>query len=111
MEELLGPVVREIIPYSFQDRCCGASLTMSNLAAAYQIGRTRLEELERKDTDVIITACGNCQLLLDRKQSAYYNGRKIPCLFLPQVLGIAMGFTPEELMINDSGVRSLVSGV
>lgn len=111
MQELVQAVVTDIITYSFQDRCCGASLTMSNVGAAYQIGRTRLEELEQKDTDVIITACGNCHLLLDRKQSAYYSGRKIPALFLPQLLGIAMGFTPEELMINDSALRSLLSDV
>jgi len=111
MEKLVGAVTAVIIPYALQDHCCGASLTMSNLEAAYQIGRTRLDELKRKGTEVIITACGNCHLLLDNNQSAYYTGRKIPCLFLPQLLGVAMGMTPGEMMINDFGIRSLLNNV
>lgn len=111
MERLLGAVVTDIIPYSLQDNCCGASLSMSNLAAAYQVGRARLEELEQKDVDLIITACGNCHLLLHGMQSEYYSGRRIPCLFLPQLLGMAIGFRPQDVMINDPRIRSLVTSV
>jgi heterodisulfide reductase subunit B len=111
MEKLVCAVTEADIPYSLQDHCCGASLTVSNLEAAYQIGRARLNELKHKDTEVIITACGNCHLLLDHNQSAYFNGPKIPCLFLPQLLGLAMGMTPGELMINDLNMRSLLSNV
>jgi heterodisulfide reductase subunit B len=111
MEKFVRAMVTEFISYSFQSRCCGASLTMNNLEAAYKIGHARLEELEQKDTEVVITACGNCHLLLDRKQSAYYSCRRLPCLFLPQLLGLAMGFTPEQLMIDDSCIRSLVNSV
>lgn len=111
MEELVRAAAADIVPHTLQNHCCGASLTMSNLEAAYQIGRARLEELERKNTDVIITACGNCHILLERRQSEYYEGRKIPCMFLPQLLGMSMGFTLDEMMINDSGIRSLLSNV
>ncbi len=110
MENLVHAVTA-VIPYSLQDQCCGASLSMSNLEAAYQIGRSRLDELQRKDIEVIITACGNCHLLLDNNQSAYYNGHKIPCLFLPQLLGVAMGMTTDEMMINDFGIRSILNNV
>ena len=111
MEKLLGPVVTDIIPYSLQDNCCGASLGMSNLAAAYQVGKARLQELEHKDVDLIITACGNCHLLLHGMQSEYYNGRRIPCLFLPQLLGLALGLRTQDVMINDPRIRRLVTNV
>ncbi|MDD3363993.1 MAG: heterodisulfide reductase-related iron-sulfur binding cluster [Syntrophomonas sp.] len=111
MENLLGPVVSDIIPYSFQDNCCGASLSMSNLAEAYQVGRARLEELEDKDVDLIVTACGNCHLLLHCMQGEYYRGRRIPCLFIPQLLGLAMGFSTQDVMINDPHIRSMVTNV
>lgn len=111
MEELVRAVTAVTIPYSLQDYCCGASLTMSSLEAAYKVGRARLDELKFKDAEVIITACGNCHLLLDHNQSAYYSGMKIPCLFLSQLLGVAMGMTPDEMMINDSGIRSILSNV
>jgi heterodisulfide reductase subunit B len=111
MEELVKASASNTVPYSLQNNCCGASLTLSNPEAAYKIGRARLEELEQKNTDVIITACGNCHLLLERRQSEYYGGRKIPCLFLPQLLGLAMGFSLDEMMVNDSHLRSLLSYV
>jgi len=111
MEKLLGPVVRDIIPYSLQDSCCGASLSMSNRAAAYKVGRARLKELENKDVDLIITACGNCHLLLHCMQAEYHSGLRIPCLFLPQLLGMAMGFSPQDVMINEPNIRSLVTNV
>jgi len=111
METLLGPVVSDIISYSLQDNCCGASLSMSDQAAAYQVGKARLEELEDKDVDLIITACGNCHLLLHCMQPEYYSGRRIPCLFLPQLLGLAMGFRPQDLMINDPRIRRMVTSV
>jgi heterodisulfide reductase subunit B len=111
MEELVHAVTAETVHYSLQNNCCGAPLVYNNPETAYRIGRTRLEELERKNTDAIITVCGNCQLLLERRQSEYYEGRKIPCLFLPQLLGMSMGFTLDEMMINDSGIRSLLNNV
>ncbi|HEX3011514.1 MAG TPA: CoB--CoM heterodisulfide reductase iron-sulfur subunit B family protein [Syntrophomonadaceae bacterium] len=109
MKGLLEKAVSEVIPYSFQDYCCGASLSMSNSEAAFQIGRMRLQELEQKNVDLIVTACGNCHLLLDSMQREYYSGRKIPCLFLPQLLGIAMGLSPDDIMINDRSVRSILN--
>ncbi|MGI5922031.1 MAG: heterodisulfide reductase-related iron-sulfur binding cluster, partial [Syntrophomonadaceae bacterium] len=111
MEKLVQAAAKSLVGYSFQNRCCGASLTMSNLAAAYQIGRTRLEELAAKGAEVIITACGNCHLLLHCRQSEYYNGRPIPCLFLPQLLGLALGFSADDLMIYDAQLRSLTGNV
>lgn len=111
MEDLLNPAVADIISYSLQSRCCGASLGLSNPEGAYQVGRARLEELEAKGVDLLVTACGNCHLLLHCMQSEYYRGRRIPCLFLPQLLGLAIGFSPDNLMICDQQIRSLVTRV
>ena len=111
MEDLLAPTVEHIIPYPLQSRCCGASLGLSNPEGAYQVGRARLEELEAKDVDLLVTACGNCHLLLHCMQSEYYSGRRIPCLFLPQLLGLAIGLHPNNLMIYDQQIRSLVTRV
>lgn len=111
MKNLLNPVVKEIVPYSMQDNCCGASLLMNNPEGAYQAGKARLKELEKGNIDLIITACGNCHLLLHCLQARYYEGRRIPGMFITQLLGIAMGFKPDELMINDQHLRGLVEGV
>jgi Heterodisulfide reductase, subunit B len=111
MEKLLESVAADIIPYSMQDNCCGASMSMTSLSAAYQVGKKRLEELGSKGAEVLVTACGNCHLLLHCMQSEYYRGREIPCLFIPQILGLAMGFNMQDVMINDPRIRSMMIDV
>lgn len=111
MENLLGPIVSEIVPYPMQDDCCGASMTMICRETAFKIGGLRLEQLQNQQADLIATACGNCHLLLHNLQSEYYRGQRIPCLFLPQLLGVAWGLDWQDVMINDRQIRSLVGGV
>ncbi|MDD3890281.1 MAG: heterodisulfide reductase-related iron-sulfur binding cluster [Syntrophomonadaceae bacterium] len=111
MQNLISSTVAEVVSYSMEDDCCGSSLSMSQESVAFRVGQVRLEELEKKKTDMIITACGNCHLLLQNMQSAYYQGRPIPCLFLPQLLGVAMGFSSKEMMISHPSVRSLIENV
>lgn len=110
MHNLLNSAVSTIIPYSLEDNCCGSSLGLSDVSAASKIGAARLHELESKDADVIITACGNCHLLLHCMQSEYHKGRRIPCLFISQLLGLAMGLSPENVMIYDPLIRSKLNG-
>lgn len=108
MKKLFQSVVTDIVPYSMEDNCCGASMNMSDRPAAYQAGKKRLEELQTKGVDVLVTACGNCHLLLHCMQPEYHSERRIPCLFMPQLLGLAMGFSMQDVMINDPYIRSLM---
>jgi heterodisulfide reductase subunit B len=54
---------------------------------------------------MLVDACGNCHLLLDRMQRAVCAGTghsRLPVLFLPQLLGLAMGLPADELAVPAS---------
>ena len=60
--------------------------------------------------DLLVTPCPFCPLHLDGLQStaAKQNGMKIdlPILHLPQLLGLAMGMTPQALGLNRNLVET-----
>ncbi|MCP4538858.1 MAG: heterodisulfide reductase, partial [Chloroflexi bacterium] len=61
-------------------------------------GRRKLEATQ--DADVLLHSCGNCHLLLRRFQRLIIRDEqrlRKRALFLPQLLGLAMGLPGEEL--------------
>ena len=111
MRRLCSLAGSEIISYSQENQCCGSSVSLADKELGNRIANKRLVELEEHQVDVMITACGNCQLLLDRLQKEYYTGKPIPGLFLPQLLGLAMGISAEALKIRSPQVRRLLKNV
>lgn len=111
MRRLCSLAGSEIIAYSQENQCCGSSVSLADKELGNRIANKRLLELEENQVDVMITACGNCQLLLDRLQKEYYAGKPIPGLFLPQLLGLAMGISAETLKIRSPQVRRLLKNV
>lgn len=111
MAQLVRLTGAACVSYASENQCCGSTLTLADKSVAYCLGEMRLEELNKKGVETIITACGNCHLLLDRMQGQYYSGRRIPGIFLPQLIGIAMGFSPQQLMIKDPRLKRRLQNV
>ena len=97
-----------IVETGAERECCGSSYTMSDETLALAAGRRKLQASH--GADVLVDACGNCQLLLERMQRSIWAGRSaphLPILFLPQLLGLALGFGPQELGMSGAVVRLL----
>jgi heterodisulfide reductase subunit B len=61
--------------------------------------------------DVLVDACGNCQLLLERFQGLLRQSgetERKAVLTLPQLLGLAMGIEADDLGIAPATARQLV---
>jgi len=59
---------------------------------------------------VLVDACGNCQLLLERFQGLLRQSggiEKTAVLTLPQLLGLAMGIDTDDLGIGPATAREL----
>lgn len=109
MDKLASLSGAEIVHYKQESDCCGSSLSLTRPEIAQQLGSERLKELERMQADVLVTACGNCHLLLDRRQVEYYHGKRIPGIFLSQLLGLAAGFSLVEMGIKSPALRRLLA--
>ena len=96
----------EVVEYGGEDECCGATLYLADPDLALAAGRRKLEATQ--EADLLLHGCGNCQLLLRRFQRLIIrderNLRK-QALFLPQLVGLAMGLPEEELGLREGTWR------
>ena len=88
----------EVVEYGGEDECCGATLYLADRQLSLAAGRRKLEAT--RGADVLLHSCGNCQLLLRHFQRAIVRddaGLRRRTLFLPQLVGLALGLPAEEL--------------
>ncbi len=104
LDELLARTGSQVVDYHHKTKCCGSSLISTKQEEALRMCGELLEEAERKDVDALVATCPMCQLNVDAFQSKTndllgtdYN---IPTLFFTQVLGLALGYSPQEMQIG-----------
>jgi succinate dehydrogenase / fumarate reductase cytochrome b subunit len=101
----------EVITYEREYDCCGSTLYLVDQQLALEAGQRKLSSAA--EADVLVDACGNCQLLLERFQGHIRQrspGPTMPVLTLPQLLGLAMGIDAAELDVGPLMLRKLVEG-
>lgn len=101
MHELAALTGAEIVETGVEHECCGSTLHMSDESLALSAGRRKLEA--SRGADVLVDGCGNCHLLLERMQPTVWAreaDKRLSVLFMPQLLGLALGLAPEELGVN-----------
>ena len=111
IEKLAGLAKSNIVHYPQEFECCGSSLVNVKPDIAYNLGKNRLEALEKQEADVIITACGNCHVLLDRMQREYHPGRQIPAMFISQLWGWLLGWPKADLKIKSPLLQRVMQNV
>ncbi len=81
--------------------CCGAALLAVDKSLALAMTEMKLRAAKEAGVDALVVVCPFCGIAYDRGQleiEAQSNRRYgIPVLYLPQLLGLAMGFSPKEL--------------
>lgn len=92
----------QVVEYGGEDECCGATLYLANRQLSLAAGRRKLEAT--READLLVHGCGNCQLLLRNFQRAILRdapGVRQPALFLPQLLGLALGLPEGKLGLRE----------
>ena len=87
-----------VLDYPGENECCGATLYLADSTLSLKAGRRKLEAVQ--EADALLLGCGNCQLLLRRFQRFIIRDRpslRKRALFLPQLLGLALGLPEESL--------------
>lgn len=105
MTPLVEAVGAKVLDWDMGAKCCGASLMVTHREAALAAsGKILAAAQEGEGADVIVTVCPMCQLNLEAYQSQALKmaggGRRVAILYLPQLLGLAMGMSEKELMLD-----------
>ncbi len=110
LDALVEATGAESIDASRKSSCCGAALLAIDKGAALSMTEMKLQLVKDVGADAIVVVCPFCGIAYDRGQLEIeaQSNRKygIPVLYLPQLLGLAMGFSPRELGLTLNAVNA-----
>ncbi|MCX9011249.1 MAG: heterodisulfide reductase-related iron-sulfur binding cluster [Candidatus Methanoperedens sp.] len=99
-DALIEALGAKSIEYETKMLCCGGNLnTADEPDGATALARMKLLEVAKK-ADAISLTCPSCFMQYDSRQYIMQrSGEKlnVPVIYYPELLGLAMGFTQEEL--------------
>ena len=104
LEQLIELLGAERVDYTGSGKCCGFPMLTFNRDKSLAMGGNHILEAKEKGADAMVTPCPLCHLNLDGQQPdaalAISRPLETPIFHLPQLLGLAFGFSPEELRLD-----------
>jgi heterodisulfide reductase subunit B len=98
MERLFSALGASPVDYPPKVRCCGGMLVATFGEIAEQLSTELVDWAVERDANCIVTVCPLCQINLDLLSlNRAANGAPLPVLFFTQLIGLALGCSPEEL--------------
>jgi len=92
------------IDYSGRTECCGFHTAAHDERIAIKLTGQHIQSAKANGAKTMVTPCPLCHTVLDGFQREIEKdmGRKLdmPVLHLPQLVGLALGLSPEELRID-----------
>ena len=100
-EDLLAAVGAEPVYYRGRVLCCGFPIQFVKPETAGRIAARQIDDAKAHGADAMATPCPLCHISLDsfQNQAAKVAGHPLdlPVFHLPQVVGLALGASPEEM--------------
>jgi succinate dehydrogenase / fumarate reductase cytochrome b subunit len=100
-EDLITTLGAEPVMYRGRVMCCGFPILFVNGPTANKIAAHQIDDAAAHGADAMATPCPLCHISLDAYQNhaAKEAGHPLhmPIFHLPQLVGLALGATPEEL--------------
>ena len=111
LEDVIEAVGATAVNYEGQDKCCGFPIMTINKENSLTMAANHLSEAQEGGADCLVTPCPLCHLNLDAQQPdaakyAKVGDLELPILHLPQLIGLALGISPEELRVNRHVISS-----
>ncbi len=102
MEGLIRAAGAQVFEWSMGPKCCGASHMNTKMEVGLTLCGAILEAAQA--ADAIATVCPMCQMNLEGYQKklsrSAARAKPISVLYLPQLLGLAMGIAERNLKVN-----------
>jgi succinate dehydrogenase / fumarate reductase cytochrome b subunit len=103
------------IDYSGRTECCGFHTAAHDERIAVKLSGEHIRSAKANGAKTMVTPCPLCHTVLDGFQREIEKdmGEKLdmPVLHLPQLVGLALGYSPEELRIDRHVVELDVRGL
>jgi heterodisulfide reductase subunit B len=108
LDALIEVTGAKTVGYEEKNLCCGGGILAIDEEVALKMASQKLEHL--KDVDALILVCPFCSVMYEANQKSvnkrFGSDIHLPVLFLPQMLGLAMGFSESELGFKYNKVKA-----
>jgi heterodisulfide reductase subunit B len=109
LKELIALTGAKCLDYMDEAECCGNPIIGVNEIIPFKMAKEKLDHITAVGAQALITVCPFCHMMFDmnqpRVERAFNEKFGLPVLHYPQLLGLAMGFPPEELALNELRVK------
>lgn len=110
LRNLIEVTGAKCLDYIDETECCGAPSIGVDDKVPLQLARDKLNHVKAAGAQALITICPFCHMMYDTNQmrieKAFNEEYGMPVLHYPQLLGLAMGLTPEELGFDELRVKA-----
>ncbi|MDH5438808.1 MAG: CoB--CoM heterodisulfide reductase iron-sulfur subunit B family protein [Candidatus Bathyarchaeota archaeon] len=110
LKNLIELTGAKCLDYMDETECCGAPIIGVNDVIPLQLAREKLNHIMAVGAQALVTVCPFCHMMYDLHQSrierAFNEKFGIPVLHYTQLLGLAMGFSPDELGFKELRVNA-----
>lgn len=105
LKNLIELTGAKCLDYIDEPECCGYTVIAIDDNVALNLTREKLDHIREVGAEALITVCPSCHLMFDVNQSRIeriFNEKfSIPVLHYTQLLGLAMGMSPDELAFKE----------
>jgi heterodisulfide reductase subunit B len=109
LDELINATGAHSIHYEDKLQCCGGGVLAIDEQVALAMAQRKLEHIRTHPVDAMVLICPFCNVMYEGNQrkieKVYQKEYKLPVLFYPQLLGLALGIEPDELGMKMNRVR------
>lgn len=104
LDQLIEALGGQAVEYGSKNKCCGFHTLMVAEKESLKVASLALDDGIQSGADYIVTPCPLCHMTLDgyQKKALKANGKEgsIPVLHLSQIVGLALGYSEQELGIK-----------
>jgi heterodisulfide reductase subunit B len=108
--DLIEATGARLVPYAEEDGCCGGGILAIDQETALAIAKSKLDHVRTTGADAMVLICPFCDIMYEINQRSierqYDVTYRLPVLYYPQLLGLALGFTPDELGFRLNRVKA-----
>ena len=110
LDELIEVTGAESIFYREKEKCCGGAILGIREDIALKMTKAKLDAVKEAQADALILICPFCSVMYEGNQRKveheFGTEYKIPVLYYPQLLGLALGFEPNEVGFKFNRVKA-----
>jgi heterodisulfide reductase subunit B len=110
LDELIKATGAQSVQYEDKLQCCGGGVLAIDEQVALAMAHGKLDHLRAQQADAMILICPFCNIMYEGNQrkieKAFQTEYKLPVLYYPQLLGLALGLEPDELGMKMNRVKT-----